>query len=195
MKQETPAGKKKSWISNMIFIALIILVLFTPVGAKLKLWTSKLMAKFTPSVQKVEKREKLTDYHWPLTDDNNQPFNLNEIQDKVLFLNIWATWCPPCIAEMPVLQELYDKYRNNPDVAFVFATTDTKPVVDKFMADKGYDLPVYYVQSAPPAQIASNAIPVTFLIGKNGNIAIRKTGAADWSSKKVTDTIDELLKE
>jgi hypothetical protein len=63
------------------------------------------------------------------------------------------------------------------------------------MADKGYNLPVYYVQSAAPQQLASNTIPITFLIGKNGGIAIRKVGAADWNSKKVISTIDELLKE
>ncbi len=195
-EKTTPkTDKKKSWISNIIFIGLIALVLFTPVGSKLKLWTSKLMATFTPSVQKVEKREKLTDYRWQLTDNNGQPFDFSQSQGKVVFLNTWATWCPPCIAEMPVIQELYNKYRNNPDIEFVFATTDPKSTVDKFMADKGYDLPVYYVQSAPPQQLASNTIPITFLIGKSGDITIRKVGAADWNSKKVTDTIDGLLKE
>lgn len=188
-------NKKGSWISNIIFIGLIGLVLFTPVGSKLKYWTSKLMATFTPSVQKVEKREKLTDYRWLLSDNNGQPFDLSQAQGKVIFLNNWATWCPPCIAEMPVLQELYDKYKNNRDVVFVFATTDPKNTVDKFMTGKGYDLPVYYIQSAPPSQLASNTIPITFLIGKNGGIAIRKVGAADWNSKKVTGTIDQLLKE
>ncbi len=188
-------NKKSPWVSNIIFVGLIALVLFTPVGSKLKYWTSKLMASFTPSVQKVEKREKLTDYRWQLTDNNGQPFDLSLFQGKVIFLNTWATWCPPCIAEMPAIQELYNKYRNNPGVAFVFATTDPKDTVDKFMTGKGYNLPVYYIQSAPPPQLASNTIPITFLIGKNGGIAIRKVGAADWSSRKVTGTIDQLLKE
>ena len=194
-KTTQKTNKKGSWIFNIIFIGLIALILFTPVGSKLKYWTSKLMASFTPSVQKVEKREKLTDYHWLLTDNNSQSFDLSQAQGKVIFLNTWATWCPPCIAEMPVLQKLYDKYRNNPDVVFVFATTDPKNTVDKFMTDKGYNLPVYYIQSAPPPQLGSNTIPITFLIGKNGGIAIRKVGAADWSSRKVTGTIDQLLQE
>ncbi|MDD3789121.1 MAG: TlpA disulfide reductase family protein [Petrimonas sp.] len=197
MEQETQkkASKKKSWISNILFIGLIAAVLFTPLGSKLKILTSKLMASFSPSVQKVEKRERLTDYQWQLTDDSNQPFNLSQAQGKVIFLNTWATWCPPCIAEMPIMQDLYNKYRDNPDVVFVFATTDPKPTVDKFMADKGYNLLAYYIQSAPPKQLASNTIPITFLIGKKGDIAIRKVGAADWNSRKVTDTIDQLLKE
>lgn len=194
-KTTQKTNKKGSWIFNIIFIGLIALILFTPVGSKLKYWTSKLMASFTPSVQKVEKREKLTHYHWLLTDNNSQSFDLSQAQGKVIFLNTWATWCPPCIAEMPALQELYNKYKNNPDVVFVFATTDPKNTVDKFMTDKGYNLPVYYIQSAPPPQLASNTIPITFLIGKNGGIAIRKVGAADWSSRKVTGTIDQLLQE
>lgn len=195
-EKTTPkTDKKKSWISNIIFIGLIALILFTPVGSKLKLWTSKLMASFSPAVQKEERRETLKDYQWQLADNSGQPFNFSQTQGKVVFLNSWATWCPPCIAEMPVIQELYNKYRNNPDIEFVFATTDPKPTVDKFMTDKGYDLPVYYIQSAPPQQLASNTIPITFLIGKSGDITIRKVGAADWNSKKVTDTIDGLLKE
>ena len=194
-KTTKKTDKKKSWISNIIFVGLIALVLFTPVGSKLKLWTSKLMASFSPSVQKVEKRETLTDYQWRLTDDNGQPFDFSQAQGKVVFLNTWATWCPPCIAEMPAIQQLYNKYRNNPDMVFVFATTDPKPTVDKFMADKGYDLPAHYIQSAPPQQLVSNTIPITFLIGKDGGIAIKKVGAADWNSKKVTDAIDGLLKE
>ncbi len=196
MEQKTPkTNKKKSWISNIVFIGLIVLVLFTPVGNRLKYWASKAMATFAPSVKKAENRETLTDYRWQLTDDNGQPFDLNQAQGKVVFLNMWATWCPPCIAEMPAIQELYNKYKNNFDIVFVFATTDPKATVDKFMADKGYDLPIYYIHSSPPQQLASNTIPITFLIGKNGGIAIRKIGAADWKSKKVTSAIDGLLKE
>ncbi len=82
-------NKKSPWVSNIIFVGLIALVLFTPVGSKLKYWTSKLMASFTPSVQKLEKREKLTDYHWLLTDNNSQSFDLSQAQGKVIFLNTW----------------------------------------------------------------------------------------------------------
>ncbi len=196
--QEQPSikkDKKKSLISNLIFVAVALLVLFTPVGGKLKLLTSKVMSKFTPSVQKVENREILTDYMWQLTDNDGLTFDFSQIQGKVIFLNFWATWCPPCIAEMPVIQELYDKYKDNSDIVFVFATTDPQETVNKFMANKGYSLPVYYMQSAPPRQLASKSIPTTFLIGKKGDIAIRKVGAANWNSKKVIDTIDGLLKE
>lgn len=196
MKQETnkPKNKKKSLISNIIFFGIIALLIFTPAGKQVKIWTSKLLA-FSPSVKKEESREKMADYNWQFMDDNGQPFDLNSAKGKVLFLNFWATWCPPCIAEMPSMQELYNNYKDNPDVVFVFATTDPKSTVDAFMQKNSYTLPSHYVQSAAPEQLASRSIPTTFLIGRNGEIAIRKVGSANWNSNSVHQAIDELLKE
>lgn len=197
MSQSSPSSnnKKKSILSNILFVAVFILVLFTPVGGVLKLWTSKLLASFAPSVQRVDEREQLTQYNWLLTDSRGESFNLSEARGKVILVNMWATWCPPCVAEMSSLQELYNQYANNPNVVFLFATTDEKSAVDKFMNSNEYRFPVFYMHSAPPALLASNSIPITFLIGKNGHIAIRKVGAANWHSKRVTETIDALLQE
>ncbi len=194
MKGKTDNNKKKkrSWVIDVIFYGVIAAILFTPVGKPVKVWVNKIFA-FGPSVKKEESREILNDYNWQFADDNGEPFNLNEAKGKVVFLNYWATWCPPCIAEMPSIQKLYDQYKDNPDVMFIFATTDPKETVDKFMQDNNYTLPAHYMHTAAPEQLESNTIPFTVLIAKDGSIAIRKKGSADWNSKKVRQTIDELI--
>lgn len=186
--------KKKTRILDIILLAVVAIIVFTPVGKPVKVWVNRLFS-FGPAVTKEESREKLSDYNWQFVDDRGEPYNMSEAKGKVVFVNYWATWCPPCIAEMPSIQKLYNKYRNNPDIKFVFATTDPKDKVDQFMQNNNYDLPTFYMHSPAPDQLASNTIPITFLISKNGGIAISKKGAANWNSKKVTKTIDQLLKE
>ena len=185
--------KKRSWISDIIFLAVVLVILLTPAGKPVKVWVNKLMA-FAPSVKKEESRETLTDYNWQLVDGEGQLYNLEEAEDKVIFINIWATWCPPCIAEMPSVQALYDKYKDNPDIVFLFPTTDTPEVVHEFMQKHEYNLPTYYLHSTPPEQFKFTSYPTTLLIGKDGDIALRKKGSANWNSKKVHKEIDNLLR-
>lgn len=186
--------KKKTRIFDIILLAILAVIVFTPVGKPVKIWVNRLIS-FGPTIKKEEKREKLNDYNWQFADNNGQAYNLSETKGKVVFLNYWATWCPPCIAEMPSIQKLYNKYRDNSDIEFIFVTTDPKDKVDKFMDDNNYDLPIFYMHSTAPDQLASNTIPITFLIAKDAGIVISKKGAANWNSRSVTKTIDQLLKE
>ena len=188
-------NKKKSRIFDIILFGVAALIIFTPVGKPVKLWASKLMSLMAPSVKKEENREVLNNYEWKLMDYEGNTYNMEEAKGKVVFVNHWATWCPPCIAEMPSIQKLYDKYKNNPDINFIFATTDPKEDIDKFMTKNNYNLPVYFMHSTAPPQLSSATIPMTSLIGKDGSIAIRKKGSANWNSKGVHKTIDKLLKE
>lgn len=192
MKEEKKK-KKKSWISDILFLGVVLVILLTPVGKPVKVWVNKVMA-FAPSVKKEESRETLTDYNWQLVDSEGQIYNLEEARGKVIFINIWATWCPPCIAEMPSVQGLYDKYRDNPDIVFLFPTTDAPDTVSEFVQKHKYDLPTYYLHATPPQQFNFTSYPTTLLIDKKGEIVIRKKGSANWNSKKVHKTIDGLLK-
>ena len=63
---------------------------------------------FSPSQVAPEDRRTLTDYHWFLRTANNTQINFNQSENKVVLINFWATWCPPCVAEMLELQKLFD---------------------------------------------------------------------------------------
>ena len=93
---------------------------------------------------------------------------------------------------MPSMQRLYEDYKGK--VAFVFVARDERDRVAQFMQKNSYTFPVYYELNGPPSALRSNSLPTTFILDKNGGIAVKKVGAADWNSSKVRKLLDDLLK-
>ena len=133
------------------------------------------------------------DFNLKLTDQDGNARSLKEFKGKVIFLNYWATWCPPCIAELPGIQELYADYGDKVD--FVLLTQEETEKVQRFITKKGYDVPVYIPQMQAPELLQSNSLPTNYIIDAKGNIIIKETGAADWNSAKVRKLLEGLLAE
>ena len=146
---------------------------------------------FSPSEISKEKQKTLTGYNWKLNDLNNTIFDFTQSKGKVILINFWATWCPPCIAEMPELQALYNVYGKSID--FYFVANDSPKKVKDFLQENSYTFPVYFEQTKAPQNLQTNSLPTTYLISKKGTIVIQKTGAAKWNSTKVHQTINRLL--
>ena len=177
----------KKTISNIVFVIIIGLLLYPPT----KVYFIRLIS-FSPSVVTDDKQEKLSDYNWNLKGLNTENVDFNETKNKVVVVNFWATWCPPCIAEMPSIQKLYDDYKNK--ITFVFVSNESWSTIDNFYKKNNYDLPTYNELSKTPKQLESKSIPATFIIDKKGNIVTDKKGAANWNSTKVRKLLDELIK-
>ncbi|CAM1362855.1 Thiol-disulfide isomerase or thioredoxin [Tenacibaculum sediminilitoris] len=173
-------------ISNIVFVVIIGLLLYPPT----KVYFIRLVS-FSPSTTTEEQREELVDYNWKLKGLNTTNIDFNETKNKVVFVNFWATWCPPCIAEMPSIQKLYEDYKDK--VQFIFVSNEDWTTIDVFYKNKGYDLPTYNILSKVPDQLVSNTIPATFILDKNGTIMVDKRGPADWNSNKIRILLDELL--
>jgi thiol-disulfide isomerase/thioredoxin len=148
----------------------------------------------TPGMQTEEKQEQLTDfdYGWVLAWDRNEPFYFSNARNEVIFLNFWATWCPPCVAELPEIQSLYEKYGER--VLFMLVTNESPEVVKAFMDKHGYQMPVFYVGTQPPKVLEHSSLPTTFIISKGGRIVTRKKGAAKWDSRATEKIFEELLR-
>ena len=158
----------------------------------IKVFFSRLIS-FSPSEIAAEKRTALNTYHWQLGSLEGEKLNLTDSEGKVILINFWATWCPPCVAEMPSLQSLYTDYGDRVD--FYFVSMENPEKIAPFMEKKGYDFPVFIPVQEVPAAIRSNSLPTTYVISKKGDIVIDKSGAADWNSKKVRKLLDQLLAE
>ena len=182
---------KKQWI-NAAWIIGMVLILFTPVGFHARVFVGRLLST-SAAVLKTELQLPVENYDWQLVDVTGNEFNFENTKGKVVLVNFWATWCPPCVAEMPSLQGLYDDY--NDRVVFMFVAKDKVAKVSAFMAKKGYTLPVYYSKSEAPSILTSKTIPTTYVIDKAGKIIIAETGAADWNSDKTRKILDQLLAE
>ncbi|MCE7043392.1 TlpA disulfide reductase family protein [Dyadobacter sp. CY312] len=115
-------------------------------------------------------------------------------QEKLVFLNVWATWCGPCNMEMPGIQKLYDKYKTNEKVAFYIVSDEDSETVNPFIARKGYQLPFYRFTGAYPTALDGNAIPRTYIIYK-GKILAQEVGASQWDRPEIVELIDKNLAE
>lgn len=113
-------------------------------------------------------------------DKDGNTVKLSDFYGKPILLNFWATWCPPCKAEMPDLQEAYETYGD--EVCFVMVnltdgSRDTVEVVKTFVADNGYTFPVYFdTQSSAAMAYGIYSIPTTFLISADGALLKSKSG-------------------
>src|SRR5690554_4769814 len=180
---------KNPW-SNVI-IAVIILVLIIPGTRKpIQIFLNKVLS-FSPSVTSEEDRMSIASYEWSLEKNNRDRENLSEYKGEVVLVNFWATWCPPCVAEMPSMQELYMDYGEK--VRFMFVTDDAPEKVINFLKKRNLDLPVYYSRSQQPKVLSSKLLPSTYIINKEGKIVVAETGAADWNSLKTRKLLDTLL--
>ena len=178
--------------NNIIFLILIAIILIPQTRQPLQILLHKGLALFSPSIEDKNERKSVTDYNWQLRDETGQTFDFNDVKGKVVVINFWATWCPPCIAEMPSLEKLYNAY--NEDVVFLFVSDEKQEVISKFKHKHKYQFEVHSALTAFPDAFDVSSIPRTFVIDKNGTIVIDKTGAANWYSDKVIETIESLLR-
>lgn len=130
---------------------------------------------------------------WQIYDQKGTRVTFGKLNEKPVFINFWATWCPPCIAELPGIAELYEKYKD--DVNFVFVSSESPETVKKFALKHNYqDLPFYFSGTVPP-DFTGNSIPATFIISREGKVVVAKRGAARWNTEKTEKLLKQLIKE
>ena len=127
-----------------------------------------------------------------LRDLNGKQVSMSE--DKLIFVNVWATWCGPCNMEMPGIQKLYDKYKEHEKIAFYIISDEDPETVNPFIERKGYKLPFYQFAGPYPPALDGNAIPRTYIIYK-GEILAQETGASQWDRPEVIQLIEKKLAE
>lgn len=131
-----------------------------------------------------------------LKNEDGTVINLSDLQNKVVFINFWASWCPPCRAEFPSVQELYARYNNNPDIVFLTINLDDNPELGKsYLKEKGFTVPFWVPAGNIPDTIYNGSLPTTVVLDKNGEIRLHHKGLADYSKDSFYKQIDELLKQ
>jgi thiol-disulfide isomerase/thioredoxin len=125
--------------------------------------------------------------------ENGEIINTSERNGKVYFINFWATWCPPCRAEMPSINKLASKIKNKDKVEFVMVDVDAKVKTSvAYMRKHAFNLKVYTTESGIPENIFGGNLPTTAIIGPDGTLVYHHTGMANYNNQKMIDFLNTL---
>jgi thiol-disulfide isomerase/thioredoxin len=132
-------------------------------------------------------------YDWSLLDLDDQPVSFSKFKGKAVFLNIWATWCGPCVGEMPSIAELaQDSRLRGKNIEFVCVSTDSSAdVVRRFIQGRNWTMTFLRAEHFPIV-FESDAIPTTFVIAPDGRIVASEVGASDWHEPQVVYLLEKL---
>ena len=119
-----------------------------------------------------------------ITDATGKQVNLQSLKGKKVFVNLWATWCPPCRAEIPSIAKLAGKVDKNNVVFIMLSLDENFEVANKFAKAQNLTVPVYYPAEKLPALFNTDGIPATFIFDDNGTLVRRNTGAEDYDTQE-----------
>ena len=121
--------------------------------------------------------------------------SLSDYRGRVVFLNIWATWCSPCVEEMPSMEKLYKQFKSDQfEIMAVSIDTEGVKVVTPFMKKLNLTFPALLDRKGKIRNIYGvTGIPESFIIDKNGIIIKKVIGPLDWSKPDVSRFFEDLL--
>ncbi|MEL7004693.1 MAG: redoxin domain-containing protein [Bacteroidota bacterium] len=128
-----------------------------------------------------------------LTDLNQNPIELADLKGKTVFLNFWATWCKPCIAEMPSIENAR-KILAADSIVFLLASNESLDKIQKFKQKKSFDL--NFVQLTSPLEnLGIMAFPTTHIIAPSGETVFSEMGGREWDSEENLEMIRKINEE
>lgn len=134
--------------------------------------------------------------NFTLMSAHGNDISLSDYRGKFVLLNFWATWCPPCVKEMPALNVLHNKLkgRNGLHVVAVHAGP-ALATVKKFLKDNPVDYDVVIDKNMSLSSWQVSGLPTTFLINPAGKIIYKATGERNWDSEEMVNFIKSIMKE
>jgi thiol-disulfide isomerase/thioredoxin len=188
----------------MYFLA--ALILFSSCSAKAQTQTQD---SFPPEMVKAFEEAGLPllrqkaiprDFSLPLPSSGSVPeslsrhMSLSDVKGKVVFLNFWATWCGPCREEMPSMEALYRRYKDQGFEILAVNSRERSADVQAFMTNNNLSFPtVLDTDGTVNMAYGIQAIPTSYLIDRDGNIVMRLVGSIDWDTPKIHAVIELLL--
>ena len=185
---------KKIKFSNLVFILLLVLLVIPQTRTVIQVNLQKLIVNFSPFGPEIIDKEDqvaILPFDYKVSTLDGVAINSPVGKGKVTFINYWATWCPPCIVELPSLEKLYQEYGDK--VTFLFITQEDPSVVQRFLDRKGLTIPAVRPLMNTPEALYERSIPTNYIIDKTGKIVLKDQGAANWNTPEVRDILDSLL--
>jgi thiol-disulfide isomerase/thioredoxin len=182
------------FVSCLLCVAFLVVLLYF-------FWIKPSQEKFQNSQNSIRLRVEPppffaphpADFSFRAMDKGGQPVDFKAYRGRVVVLNIWATWCNPCMAELPSLGKLAAHYSADKDVAVVCLSQETARVIFRNAKAIESGAPLYSLDGQQlPEVYQTHGIPATFIIDKRGMVAYEHLGTSDWAHASVIKFIDAL---
>lgn len=183
---------KKNYVKYTLYAILIGLLLWPTSRAFFQQQLMKI-GFFQPKFDAAAVEEVVQD---PVTfvDQQGNILSTEDLKGKVVFLNFWATWCGPCLAEMPSIQALYHHFKDNPDIVFLLVEVDgNAKAIPTFVRKHDITIPIVFPYSPIPSSWMDGTIPTTIILNKKGFLATHQKGMYDYSGQGVQEYIQSLI--
>ncbi|MGN6264870.1 MAG: TlpA family protein disulfide reductase [Ginsengibacter sp.] len=185
---------KKKWIS-ILFYGLLAFVIISPTAKSWLLRQVVSTGLLKANIQKAAPDNSLQQAPTFLfTDVAGKTVSTEDLKGKVVFINFWASWCPPCRAEMPDLGKLYEKLKDDNRFVFLFMNEDQDRNAGlRYLDENHFSMPFYVRAGDISNEIFSGSLPTTVVLDKEGKIMLKHEGMAKYNSESFLRQLRELL--
>jgi thiol-disulfide isomerase/thioredoxin len=195
--QKKPSTWKSTALTWGSMLALFLFMRYTDQGTVLQGWLQQGLLStgiMQADIRYAEDNNVDADFSLELTTLEGRPVTLESMKGKAIFMNFWATWCAPCLAEMPFIESLYKDLKDE-NVAFVIISTDDEAeVARKFIAAKEYTLPIYRLAGRVPEMYQVRTLPTTYVISPTGKMATVHVGMANYDTRGFRSFMKEIAR-
>lgn len=191
--------RKKNYFSNainVVWVAVLLLFLFSSDAKSWLLQQLVTMGLFKAEIKQENANSNVAPAitAFSVQDSAGQIFSTNDLKGKVVFINFWATWCPPCRAEMPSLNQLYTRLKDDQRFVFLFVSEDDNLAKAKeYLTQKSFSIPLYSRSSNLPNEVCDGTLPTTIVLNKEGQLVMKHEGLAGYNTEAFIEQLKALL--
>jgi thiol-disulfide isomerase/thioredoxin len=192
---------RKNW-STALLVSIFIVLLVSPDA---KAWLMRQIISTGLMNSKIEEKDTepavessplSSTENFSVRNDKGEIINTSDLKGKVVFINFWASWCPPCRAEFPSIQTFYDRFKSNKDLVFLTVNLDEQTALGKMYLEKEqFTVPFLVAEGLIPISFFNGSLPTTVVLDKSGKIRMHHAGMADYSKESFYQEINQLLNE
>jgi thiol-disulfide isomerase/thioredoxin len=181
----------KPWAKNLVFFGILSLLYFTPIGEWISVEYTQHSLSGPGFIEVKEPSGSLYRYHIAMEDASGDTFALSSFEGKTVFLNLWASWCTPCLAEFEGLTSLHQQV---PGLEMAVLNLESHEDFMRYMNRSSLDLPFYRLISPLPKELTAPALPCTYVIDAQGRVVYQYNGAALWDDPYAVSQLKNLIR-